>query len=264
MEIHFLKEDALAALKANVQGNIKNYSQPTNEWIYDYFGGENPFAPYKTQVNDFQLISQKDDGQDLGAVDTENAIRLYESMKGISDTQATEERLWAGLCHGDFWGYMNKRWENAQANGDIKAVLESRYFFKNGTKRSLFTNTLSRLWWMARLTYDPNRKDPYELTRYMSKDFASKILILFSSNYMGNSSISRGLISALIELENNNYTLPGRKQNVFIQAGRFLNVFGGTHILDYFSEEEIKSKVLTYMWGLAGATSSIEEKKPIN
>ena len=59
MIIHFIKEDALSALKMNVKGNIKLYELSTNRWIYDYFDGENPFAEYKLQVPDFQQRCQK-------------------------------------------------------------------------------------------------------------------------------------------------------------------------------------------------------------
>lgn len=43
MVIHFLKEDCLTALKTNITGNIKHYSEPINDWIYEFFDGENPF-----------------------------------------------------------------------------------------------------------------------------------------------------------------------------------------------------------------------------
>lgn len=56
MTIHFLKADAVAALKANVKNSIKYYDSPDNEWIYTYFDGENPFADYKFQIEDFQLV----------------------------------------------------------------------------------------------------------------------------------------------------------------------------------------------------------------
>lgn len=84
MKIHFLKDDALTALKTNIAANTNNYRQPTNEWIYDYFQGENPFGEFKLEVEDFSLICSSD--KDVGKVDVQNAITLYSAMKNISDT----------------------------------------------------------------------------------------------------------------------------------------------------------------------------------
>lgn len=254
MVIHFLKEDSLAALKANAKGNMKYYENPENHWIYEYFDGDNPFAEYKLQIGDFQFRDTGNLKRDGAKNDVENAIRLYGAMKGLSDTQAADERLWAGLCHGDFWEYLHNRWAGNRFRGDPETLLLRRYFFhtRSGARRALFMNTLSRLWWLGRLTFDEKRKDPFELTRYWEEDFSTKSLILFSSNYTGNAEITRGLISALIEMERSGFSLGTKKRDTYYQASQYLNVYGGTHILDYYNAEEIKEKVLRYMWGLAG------------
>lgn len=259
MVVHFLNEDALAALKTNVKGNIKRYDDPTNDWIYEYFDGESPFIEYKMQINDFQFCNSADEKNEDSKNDAENAIRLYSAMKCLSDTQATDERLWSGLCHGDFWEYMHTRWKESKFNRDPASSLLWRYFFnmKGGIRRALFRNTLSRLWWIGRLTYDESRKDPFELTRYWEEDFSTKSLILFSSNYMGNAEITRGLISALIDLEHDGFSLGTRKRDIYYQASQYLNIYGGTHILDYYTADEIKEKVLKYMCELADKTVSM-------
>ncbi len=252
MILHFLKEDSLAALKTNVWANIKLYENKTNDWIYEYFDGESPFAEYKDPVSDFQMQYLKD-GSHIGRTDVENSIQIYRAMMKITDTQAADERFWAGLCHGDFWDYMHNRWENIKVSGDMVSSLLWRYFYntKNGIRRAMFRNTLSRLWWLGRLTYDENRNDPFELTRYWEEDFSTKMLILFSSNYMGNQTITRGLVSALMELERQEVTISGQKRELYYLASQYLNLYGGTHILDYYSENEIKEKVMYHIKRLA-------------
>ena len=54
----------------------------------------------------------------------------------------------------------------------------------------------------------------------------------------------------MIELEEENYSGEKSPKDALVQATRYLNIFGGTHILDYYSEEEIKNKVLNYMHSL--------------
>ena len=110
MIIHFLKDDCLVALKTNIAGNVRHYSELQNDWVYEFFDGENPFMEYKFQIDDFQFDTELSEGHDLGKQEVENVIRLYSAMKNLTDTQATDERLWVGLAHGDFWNYMQKRW----------------------------------------------------------------------------------------------------------------------------------------------------------
>ena len=43
MKVHFLTENALEALRTNLKkGNLRHYADETNDWIFDYFGAENP------------------------------------------------------------------------------------------------------------------------------------------------------------------------------------------------------------------------------
>jgi len=246
MKIHFLKDDALSALKINLSNNVSNYHLSTNEWIYNYFQGENPFVQFKTEVDDFVLNCSAEKEQ--GKSDVQNAIILYSAMRNITDTQATDERLWSGLCHGDLWYYLHERWNT---NNDVvlkKEDIMTRYFFAHNKRRSLFTNTISKLWWLGRLTYNQQKADPFELTRYFEKDFSTKMLVIFSSNFMSSKNVSHGMLSALFELENEGFTLKDRaKREVYYEATRYLNILGGTTILDYLSSEEIKERVLKHL-----------------
>lgn len=252
MVIHFLKEDCLTALKANIAGNLEHYHEPTNDWIYEFFDGENPFLEYKFQIDDFQFDTELNEEHTQSMQDVENVIRLYSAMKDLTDTQATDERLWAGLAHGDFWAYMMRRWNGKKESGNASTLVQSRYFSRtsDGGRRALFTNSLARLWWIGKLTYDSSRKDPFELTRYMKDDFSTKSLVVFSSNYTSNEVVTYGLIGALQLLEKEGFNYGKKNRDVYYQATRYLNILGGTHILDYYTEEEIKEKVLSYMHSL--------------
>lgn len=245
MKIHFLKRDALEALRTNINSNLKHYADETNDWIYNYFNETSPFLEYKNPVNDFELINH--DNMELSKSDVLNAISLYSSMKDISDTQATDERLWAGLCHCDFWGFLKDRWAKENDILNCKQI-NTRYFFAHNRKRSLITNTLSRLWWLGRLTYDSDRKNPFELTHYFENDFSTKIHIIFSNNFMSSRNVSLGMISALKQLEQEGFKINGKeKRAVYYEATKYLNVLGGTYILDYFSQDEISQKVTNYL-----------------
>ena len=101
------------------------------------------------------------------------------------------------------------------------------------------------------MTYDENRNDPFELTKYLVNDYATKSLIIFSNNYISNPNIAIGLLSALRNLENIGYSIKGKaNRDIYYEATKYLNVLGGTYILDYFSSEEIEERVIKYMKSL--------------
>lgn len=236
MKIYFLKEEALDTLKGNTKTNLKKYTNPTNEWIMDFFDGQDTFGEYKKEVNDFVLDMSYEKPEDS---DIENIKIIYSAMNMLTETDATDERLWSGLEHGMFWEYLRYRWSSDKkipTENDIR----NRFFFSQGKKRSLITNSLSKLWWIGKLTYDENRKNPFELTEYLKQDFATKSRVLFSSNYSNNPIIVRAIISSLIEFQNQGINI---NREIFIETTKYMNVLGGTYILDYFDEEELSEKI---------------------
>lgn len=57
----------------------------------------------------------------------------------------------------------------------------------------------------------------------------------------------RGLLSALMILDEEGYTKSCSSSDCLISATKYLNIIGGSHILDYYTEDEIRDKVLNYM-----------------
>lgn len=248
MNIHFLREDALGTLKTNARGNLAKYERATNDWVYELCESD-PFVEFKLPVGDIKLCTVAEVGS-VAKADLENAIRLYTAMMDLSDTQAADERLWAGLTHGDLYSYMHERWQGVQARGKRpeSSILERYFISERHARRGLFTNTVARLWWLGRLTYDRESKDSFRLTRYFETDFATKMRQLFAYNYMSNPVIMKGLIEALIELESSELAAGVALRDIYAPAAQFLNIYGGIHILDYYTSAELKRLVLDYMY----------------
>ena len=246
MRVHFLSENSLVALKANLKGNFRHYADDTNKWIFDYFGTENPFIEFKREFPDFKLLFNSTD--EVGKIDVNNTIILYSAMKSLTDTEAGDERLWAGMCHCDFWSFLKQRWQSKTYRDLEDTTIKSRYFFGQDRRRSFITNSLAKLWWIGRLTYDENRTDPFELTKYLTEEYSRKSLIIFSNNYMSNQAVAKGLLSALKELEERGFEIKGKDdRRIYIEATKYLNVLGGTYVLDYYTSDEIKNKVVKHI-----------------
>lgn len=233
MKLYFLKDTALDQLKYNAGANINNYANETNEWLTDYFG-ESPFLEFSKGVPDFQL---DDTVENVGSIDIENAKTLYTHLKDITVTQASDERFWSGLEHGQFWDYMRNRWGSVNVTALKESSILTHFFFAHGSKKSMFMNTLSRLWWLAKLTYDETREEPFELLDFFKTDFSTKIMLFSSNGYFSNFEITSALLETLIAYEKDGNRASRR---LFTGLSEYLNVLGGIYILDYLEKEEIK------------------------
>lgn len=180
MNLQFISWDDLNAIKENLDQYVSKFALPSNAWIEEELG-HSPFLNTKYPMPDIHLdMSQPMDKAYL--TDAANVQEFYGKLRFISDSQASDERLWAGLCLGPFYEYTQYRWKIALkcTKQDVKA----HYFFGFGARRSLSRNALARLWWIGRLTYDDSRPDPYELTKFVCEnaDHALHIIERNTSN----------------------------------------------------------------------------------
>ena len=177
-----MKQKALDYMRANINSlYINYYRESTNQWIVDLFDYD-PFE-FFMEIPDFSLapITSK-----KGEVDLENCKILYSKLMQISESQASDERLWAGLCNSTFYEYLIKRWdyknlELKDPKNDASTVL-SRFFFRGGTRAGFFRNSLAKCWWVGRATYQPDLKNKFELLDALGPDdFSSKVSDFFYS-----------------------------------------------------------------------------------
>jgi hypothetical protein len=236
MKILFLKENHLLNLKENITENYSHYFNSTNNWINDEFYNESPFGEFKIEVPDFELFTDSDKPEET---DSKNIRRLYSAMKHLTETQASDERLWSGLAHGQLWNYLQYRWHSGERRSTPQNI-KSRFFFAQNKRRSLFVNTLSRLWWIGKLVYDENRSDPFELLEFFKTDFSTKSLILFSNNYTSNPIVTRALLRVFKDYQEQGFTIP---RSIWHETMKYVNVVGGAYILDYFTEDELAEKI---------------------
>ena len=86
-------------MKHNMERLYTHYFQDNdNSWMEQEYGS-NPFAEFM-DVPDFEL-SDIESGT-IGEVDFGNCKILYNNLRMLSESQCSDERLWAGLCNGTF------------------------------------------------------------------------------------------------------------------------------------------------------------------
>lgn len=234
MILKIVSEDSLSELKANVDNNYLEYSGNFVEYLNSIY--ENlPFLDTKYSINTFELDVSSERPQ---LTDFENVKRVYENLKCISNSDASDERLWAWLCIDQFIDYVQYRWG---INGNhTSSDIRNHFFFSYGFRRSYTRNALARLWWIGRLTYDENRSDPYELTEFVCKnqDIIQHILERSVSN---NLELIKPLIQAIMDQRNKGIVV---NTNDIADLMKYYNLLGSTYVLDYQSEEWLYDRII--------------------
>lgn len=231
MKLQFLSGDSITAIKANLN-ELRTKFGGGNEWISDFFDGKSPFKDTKYEIEDFQLdMSQTDPF----LTEYENVRRVYTRLKFLPDSQASDERVWAGLCMGPFYDYVKYRWKIDETSS--VTTIEQHFFFGYGARRSLTRNALSRLWWIGRLTYD--NECEYELTKFVCEN-ADNIMHILERNTSNNPDIVKPFISAIIDAKSTGKQID---TNDIGELSKYLNLLGGTYILDCLPSSVIYAKI---------------------
>lgn len=245
MKLYFMKQNAIDYLKANMRNQYMNYFRyNTNEWLYDLFDYD-PFE-FFMESPDFELASIISGS--TGEVELENCKRLYTNLKKISESQASDERLWAGLCNGVFYNYVRVRWNYSgmrpkDPEKDASAII-SRFFFSGGGRGGMFRNTLSKCWWVGMSTYDRDSVDHWNMLDVVGpEDFATKVSDIFYSNtFAANPEILHGICKGLEFFREKNQKIVVREH--IRPTMQYLNALGGGILLDALTADDIAAIVI--------------------
>ena len=106
MKVHFFNTEKLEELRNKISENIKSYHKGKIDFI------ENGDLKISRAIKDFKKIELQISKKNQSEMDYENIKKVYLSLKHLKESQAADERLWAGLCHmPEFFEYIHERWE---------------------------------------------------------------------------------------------------------------------------------------------------------
>ena len=251
-------------MKHNMERIYTHYFQDeTNEWMEREYGSD-PFTEFM-EVPDFELAEI--DAMSIGEVDFENCKILYSNLRSLSESQCSDERLWAGLCNSTFYSYMRRRYHYSskqlkKKETDASAIV-SRFFFSGGIRSGFFRNGLAKCWWVGRATFDQNSDNHFaRLDVIGPNDLATKVSDIFYSNtFASNSTILAGICDALKYFSDHGQVLDEKKH--VRAAMQYLNAVGGVTLLDVLSREEIcriiTSRIIAILKGQSADISFDDE-----
>jgi hypothetical protein len=232
MRVKFITDEGLEKARNNFKSIYKEILVKGNSDLCTLFDDENIIKNTSIEIEDFSLDTSFDNKVDS---DLENIKRVYNHMKGLSVSKASDERIWVAYSLYVFVDYMKYRW---MPEGPDKR--KERYFFENSSKRSLFRQGISRLWWIGYLTYDDSRTDPYELTAFILRNGQDVINQLLDIGFSSNKAILKAVLKALYDAEKSGVKID---RELVRDTCKYVNLLGGTYILDCMSEQEIYDKV---------------------
>lgn len=232
MKINYVIEDGIMLLKNNAEIVYKEVVKEGKK-LDDFFGEPGMIKETPYDIEAIVLDMSQPEGKET-LTDAENAKRIYIHMKGLSDSQASDERIWVALTLQDQLDYMKYRWKCESGNDML-----NRYFFNYTSNRSLFRNGIARLWWIGRVTYDEKRYDPFELTKFLCSD-QDFIETICGRSIFNNPTVQRATISAIYDEVKKGKSI---KREAVRETAKFVNLLAGTYMLDMLSFEEVYSKV---------------------
>lgn len=227
-----------------IQNNINKFSSyESNDWVT----AACPYSPFidtkYKNVGDITMDMSAEKGKEY-LTEFTNVKSVYSALKFLSDSTASEERLWAAMCLGPLYPYVQYRWgKYLQSPNGIK----QHFFFEGSNRRSLTRNAAARLWWTGRLTYDEKRSNPFELTEFVCKH-PDLLMHFIERNTSNNLHILRPFIEAILEEEKNGIILNTDDGG---ELAKYLNLLGGMYILDVMPEEWIKEKTIQKIYQIA-------------
>lgn len=241
-KIYYIDDQILEDLKLNTAQNLDFYKQVE------------PWCEQLLFINISEIekpVYLKIVPGDKGQHDLENAILIYEALKNLPFSVATNENYWAFMTHIVYWDYMRNRWPIENAQQDEISFIHTRYMFSSKNKR-YYRNGLSRLWLYAALTYDElNNEDPYFYTKIMMKNQDLAGLILETTTVSRNFKALKATLEVINKidlLEENDEIVKIKGKREFIRdVMKQVNFIGAITIWDSLSHEEAVDKLWAYI-----------------
>ncbi|WP_162932132.1 DUF6339 family protein [Solimonas sp. K1W22B-7] len=250
IRIKYIKAAALSELQRQTPHILDKYRRP-ERFLSSFFSGHDDWlAESSLEVDALPALNPGKEG----TVEATNAISLHKALRGITESQAADERLWAWFAHEHYWDYMRARWpgEANRAENQIDYIRE--HYFIGLNVRNLMRQGISRLWWFAHTTVDDTRDDPYELTKVML-EYSDNRQSLMETGYSRNQRMVQTILDRTNHWRSNGHDIL-RSRDLFRALCKELNLYGGTLILDCLQKEDIVSMIDDFMARKASALES--------
>ena len=236
-EIRYFTEASLVELRESVPDRLDWYysgalgrerSRSWPEWRR---------AEVERSTDALRLTAAEKPGKD----DPVNALRVYDHLRTLSPHQASEERLWAYLCHVECADYVRARWLVRRPSKREAAVREVRnHFFARGARALIRDNGISRLWWLGKIAEDVDHENPEEFLEIVLYRQDVRSSLLERPFVSRNVEVLRMIYAVMKEHWKDEGDRALFDREVFRAWMRGVNRRGGVVLLDALSEPRLR------------------------
>lgn len=162
-----------------------------------------------------------------------NSKKIFTSLKNLNMVQANDKRLWVALTHTIFFSYTQKRWNINEESSE--GTILSRFHFEGRGLETRMRNSISRLWWAAKITYDKGRDDNFELTELLweKQDIITSLVERSFGTY-------KNVLYGFLEFYKSNKHL---KEDDIRALAKGLNSIGGVKVLPIIGQNLIANEL---------------------
>jgi len=234
-EIKLFRTATVAHLYESVASNINLYRSGSFDGM---LADSSQFLEPGCSIDQGHLENIKCTPTDDNEVDC--CLAIFDGLQGMTAHLARDERLWTRLSHIELLNYSRVRWPIPA--DDTRAVAHIRkHFFAKGTRGVERDNSISRLWWMAKIC---------EKVQGLSlKD--SLTAFLFQSDVRANiverptTSQNPELLSAVVNELHKSYGADKAlyERERFRSVMKQLNLIGGVVLLEVLDGDSLRAVV---------------------
>ena len=246
MNIKFLSELAINTLYENLEQYLIYFKEADHHALLSALKseiGEEPLKESNIPLKDNIILDPSPRGGD----EVGNIQKIYGELITLPRSIACDGRIWAGLAIDRFWAYTKDRWNFSSLLSIDK--IKDHFLFKGQSKKVYTRQSIARLWWIGDLTYDANRNDPYEITKFTLKD-TDYVISLLERNFSSNRQIFREFVEAVETARKEGFSVA---RDEIRQLCKYLNLLGGVYVLDAFPSGLIREKIYNQAIKICGA-----------
>lgn len=246
-KLYILTEAGLDVLKKHVISNKEFYKKTdswSREWLKNLANEENESEKKYRRMSNIEIPDDMTLTYNPQLSKSENdfiaAKTLHENLKDIiTPSISGDEQFWTTLCHDNFYSFVQNKYIHSNEthldkDTDAKALITSRFFFKEGVRRGQERNGLAGLFIAARLTYMPYEADPYQLTRVILSN-SNYPFSLLGRSFGANRSLVIGSMRAVKKLTDEKVRFSIESFKEWIKG---INTGGGARFIESMSEDD--------------------------
>ena len=183
--------------------------------------------------------------------DFQTAVAIYEAYESLLTLQAINSQFWESLALTDLFPYLRDRW-NLKKSTDLKKDILNHFTVK---AHGIMRHGLAGLWWLVSMTVDNERKNKYELTEILFKNYTLRVVRFGPGKVIQHKEAAIGILQFIKDHENE---IPSM-ENVAHGLTSYFNKLGAVKQLTFLDRDFFYNEMKEHFEDFKKATSHYDK-----